>query len=412
RDGGGTKASTTSPLTPGLAVPDSTTAGRGVGGGLECWGNITRTTSSTQGAAIHAAKTAATAGLTGFDLAFNTRVNSGNVTEKMRITTGGNVGIGTTNPLTLLETSGAIHAHDAGQAPDNGYNGLIRVTRTPASGQYINLTRNGNFVWSLGTVYNSNTFAIGAGQATDSAFTAPAFNITTGGNVGIGTTAPASTLDVNGAIYQRPAAAANTSKYMSTNAGNIADLTNLNPGLLVFGTGNFYGLDLGYNSSSSRFRTRIFSPTGTDIAFASHPSGTAPTGQASFTDLVVINSTNGNVGIGSVTPGAKLQVNGQAASVVATIASTTVDFNSGNIQTNSVAAGTLTLSNMIDGASYTLILTNATGGNYVLSGSSITAWHCAPACASNTVTVVGGTHTVLSLMKVGVNGYVTWINGM
>ena len=110
----------------------------------------------------------------------------------------GNVGIGTTNPLTLLETTGAIHAHDASQGPDNGYNGLIRVTRTPASGQYINLTRNGNVVWSLGTVYNSNTFAIGVGQVTDSAFTAPTLNINTAGNVGIGTTSPAAKLDVSG----------------------------------------------------------------------------------------------------------------------------------------------------------------------------------------------------------------------
>jgi len=72
------------------------------------------------------------------------------------------------------------------------------VTRTPASGQYINLTRNGNVVWSLGTVYNSNTFAIGIGQATDSAFTAPTLSINTAGNVGIGTTAPTQRLDMGG----------------------------------------------------------------------------------------------------------------------------------------------------------------------------------------------------------------------
>jgi hypothetical protein len=195
--------------------------------------------------------------------------------------------------------------------------------------------------------------------------------VLSGGNVGIGTTAPADILDLKSSSTVDTGINLNN----TSTSGRSFNIGSSGSGSTV-GVGKFYIYD---NTAAA--------------------------------NRMVVDSA-GNVGIGTVSPGAKLQVNGQAASVVATIASTTVDFNSGNIQTNSVAAGTLTLSNMIDGASYTLILTNATGGNYVLSGSSISAWHCAPACASNTVTVVGGTHTVLSLMKVGVNAYVTWINGM
>src|SRR5439155_5674362 len=76
---------------------------------------------------------------------------------------GANVGIGTQSPASRLDVADAIQAHDAGTPPDNSYNGLLRVTRPAASGQYINLIRSLNFPWSIGTVYNSNTFAIGQG---------------------------------------------------------------------------------------------------------------------------------------------------------------------------------------------------------------------------------------------------------
>lgn len=108
----------------------------------------------------------------------------------MTINSSGLVGIGTTGPATPLEVSGVIQVRDAAVAPDNGYNGALRITRADSTGQYINLVRYGISGWSIGTVYNSSTFAIGGIAGTDSSFN-PAFVITTGGNVGIGTTNPA-----------------------------------------------------------------------------------------------------------------------------------------------------------------------------------------------------------------------------
>jgi hypothetical protein len=128
-------------------------------------------------------------------------------------------------------------------------------------------------------------------------------NNTNSGNVGVGTTTPATALDVNGAIIQRPADAANVFSYLRTNAGIKYSATNLNPGILVLGpAGDNYGMDLGWNPGASRYRTRIFGPSSADISFATHVSGTAPTAQSSFTDLMVIRGDSGNVGIGTTSP--------------------------------------------------------------------------------------------------------------
>jgi len=113
----------------------------------------------------------------------------------------GNVGIGTATPTQALNVVGRIGVSPSGTGSDEGYNGGLMITKPQASGQYINLIRSGIVPWSIGTVYNSSTFAIGIGKSPDAGFTAPFFNIDTNGNVGIGTTIPDSKLTVNGKIH-------------------------------------------------------------------------------------------------------------------------------------------------------------------------------------------------------------------
>ena len=88
--------------------------------------------------------------------------------------------------------------------------------------------------------------------------------------------------------------------------GNSSNTVNLNPGVSIFSSGGFvYGIDLGYNATTLKFRNRIYCPTGADITFSSH--NLSITNQASFTDHLIINGTTGNVGIGTLTPNAPLQ---------------------------------------------------------------------------------------------------------
>lgn len=98
---------------------------------------------------------------------------------------------------------GRLSVYPSGTSPDNGYNGNIVVTKPIASGQYINLIRQGQYPWSIGTVYNSNEFAIGCSKANDFDFSTPYFVIDITGKVGIGTTQPDEKLTVNGKIHAK-----------------------------------------------------------------------------------------------------------------------------------------------------------------------------------------------------------------
>ena len=344
----------------------------------------------------------------------------------------GNIGIGTTNPTSALHVTSvsgfSIYGSSSSAAQaDSAVKGDNRSFGTGVFGNSDNGT---------GVLASSNgagtTFVVqqwGSGYAATFA----------GGNVGIGSANPASTLDVNGPIYQsRLASSADVSQHMNTNAAHLGDEINLNPGILYYNDGyNSGGTDFGYTTSTSRFRTRLFTSANFDIALSFHTSNTLPTGQSSFTDALVIRGdsgnvgintvsplglldvsqklvvkSGGNVGIGTTNPMAKLQINGQTASVVSSISTLSINFNTGNIQTDSVAPGTLVFNNMLDGASYTVVLTYASGGSYILSGSGVTTWKCQPLCGSNTVTVTSTKHTIVSVFKIGTIGYVSWIKDL
>jgi len=125
--------------------------------------------------------------------------SSTSLVERLTISMYGNVGIGNTTPTQALNVVGRV-AITTGTYSDEGYNGNLMITKPASSGQYINLIRQGQYPWSIGTVYNTSNFAIGTGISSDVSFTNPFFVINTVGDVGIGTVNPAYKLDVLGTI--------------------------------------------------------------------------------------------------------------------------------------------------------------------------------------------------------------------
>ena len=102
-----------------------------------------------------------------------------------------------------IRTFGQISVPLNGADCDEKYNGNITLIKPQTAGQYINIIRTGCYPWSIGTVYNSNTFAIGEGKINDTQFTDPAISITTDMNVGIGTATPDAKLTVNGTVHAK-----------------------------------------------------------------------------------------------------------------------------------------------------------------------------------------------------------------
>ena len=270
------------------------------------------------------------------NLQFHTRNSSGVLDEAMRIDSSGNVGIGTTSPGAKLE----IVVADAKMILNGAVSNDALITFEDNDAPQISIGIDDS---------DSNKFKIAAGSGMSST---NLMTIETGGNVGIGTTAPWAKLDVAGNIalgdrgvngdkfIGRTAGASNNFgnsawiNFASNTADNWITFGTLHSGvdggqrmiidkdgnvgigtdspadtLTVVGTLNATNIQLASNCADGQILkwSGGVGTCGTDTTGAT--GGNSSAWNRSGTNVFLAN-TGDSVGIGTTSPGAKLDVNG------------------------------------------------------------------------------------------------------
>ncbi|MES2554631.1 MAG: hypothetical protein V4604_00695 [Bacteroidota bacterium] len=218
--------------------------------------------------------------------------------DHIAIMPSGNVGVGTMSPLAKLhvKASGSDPSKNGiyvlNESADAGQNAIVAasVTGQTSGNPFISLNVNGVTGWSIG-VDNKDSQSLKFSNAWDSLTTNTQVTIQRSGNVGLGTNLPNGRLH----IYEATGTAVNA-----------------NSGSLILEHGNSGG------QSSILFKSKV--NAGSDYGYISYVDNNGGTsGEAS---LLTIGNQNdaedhialmpsGNVGIGTQTPSAKLEVNGR-----------------------------------------------------------------------------------------------------
>ncbi len=179
-----------------LSVLASTSMAANVGGGIAFGGRYTSGGAFAGWAGIKGIKEDATSGNLAASLVFTTRANASNVTEQMRLNSAGYLSIGTTSAIERLAVSGAIAIAEA-TAPSatSGY-GKVYVKSSDSKlyfkddgGTEFDLTAGASVAGSSGAVQFNSSGSLGAD-------TSNFFWDDTNNRLGIGTSTPASTVDI------------------------------------------------------------------------------------------------------------------------------------------------------------------------------------------------------------------------
>ncbi|HTK03937.1 MAG TPA: helix-turn-helix domain-containing protein, partial [Alphaproteobacteria bacterium] len=239
--------------------------------------------------------------------------NSGSSLAAMTITQTGLVGIGTTSPTVKLQITDSARTPGLMlEAPDGAAD---RETITFRS-SFSSTTHDGSISTSWYSAPVGMTFTsprdetLGAFRFNSNGGTTRLYIDTTTGNVGIGTTAPISKLHVTGAVTGKAlaifdetgdqalltASASGTTKFIIDHSGNVG-IGTTNPATTLDVTGNV--------QASGVFQIKTTSQTFLQLK----KSGTLDGEVYSNTgNLILQTSTAGNVGIGTTAPSNRLHV--------------------------------------------------------------------------------------------------------
>lgn len=335
---------------------------------------------------------------------------------------GGSVGIGATTPQqgTLYVEKPGLASYGADLWLSNSSTATIgnKTRLTFSSDGSIDATPNAGIENVMTQVTPSNlsdlTFNIYDGTAYNEKM-----RVKSTGSVGIGTTNPASTLNVSsssaGTTVLVDSYGTGTPPQLSGRAARgtaSAPTATQNADAIFFSGGRGYTPG-GFTTSSSAgmyvLAAENFTNTaqGAILTFETTPIGSDTSARAERMRI----SSSGVVGIGTTAPtsASKLDVGGQIRSVDGSTGASkdnttaAVNWSNGNNQSMSVACTATAFTNMLDGATYNLAVTDTNATQCVFSQAGLTFYYT-PANGSR----ISGLPTFYSFTRIGSNVYVAW----
>ena len=298
--------------------------------------------------------------------------NNTNTTERMRITTGGNVGIGTTSPGTRLVVQ---------QSADNA----IGFSVTNPTGRASVFGYSSTFQLDIGSSTNDNirygNFGVGSGVLSFLNNGSEAMRITSGGDLLVGTTSGTSRIQAVGKanewVTDLQASTTSGQSYglvirAGTSSGDfpfyVLSADNSTAFMAIKGNGNVgigttspsYKLEVNLGAGNSGIIARFNAPSYDEVNISAGLSnwiGTNSTSSFSLrsnnTDRLTVHGTTGNVLIGTTTDaGYKLDVSGTARIT-------------SNLLAQKVQVGTAATINDAAGVANTLQFANYTLGTFI-----------------------------------------------
>jgi hypothetical protein len=215
---------------------------------------------------------------------------------------GGNVGIGTSSPSTKLQVAGNVYiSNNGGNLSFNRLNGANVGAIGWHSDDYFYVA--GHPSYGPGAGNDVRVYGFGANLFLGNSTSGDVLTVTNGGNIGIGTTSPAVKFHVVGSSIL----ASNTSINPDTYGGYVI--------AGAIGTAGGWGLTSAIGGNSGTGHSWAIGSNG-DNLYMGYENGSSSNSMQTFLQVddstrnVFLVPSSGNVGIGTTSPGAKLDVNG------------------------------------------------------------------------------------------------------